>query len=58
MFSNNLFLLKPTPTFRYAHLRFVDIEAIKAVNEPITPADFEALISKQCFATRDVLRKQ
>ncbi len=51
-------MLIERPRFRYAHLRFVDIEAIKKVDGPLTPADFFDLISKQCFATRDILRKE
>ncbi|CUT98907.1 dynein heavy chain [Echinococcus multilocularis] len=43
---------------KYADLRFVDIDAIKKIGEPMLPADFESLINQQCFATRDILRKQ
>ncbi|EUB58895.1 Dynein heavy chain 7, axonemal [Echinococcus granulosus] len=45
-------------SLRYADLRFVDIDAIKKIGEPMLPADFESLINRQCFATRDILRKQ
>ncbi|CAL8075896.1 unnamed protein product [Calicophoron daubneyi] len=40
----------------FAQLRFVQVEALRNLDEPVEPATFESLITSQCNATRELLR--
>ncbi|CAH8492971.1 unnamed protein product, partial [Dicrocoelium dendriticum] len=40
----------------FAQLRFVQVDSIRALDEPLEPAKFESIITSQCTKTRELLR--
>ncbi|CAH8561622.1 unnamed protein product [Schistosoma turkestanicum] len=41
----------------FSHLRFVNYDELANLSEPLEPMEFERLITQQCQATREILRK-
>ncbi|KAF5404423.1 hypothetical protein PHET_02178 [Paragonimus heterotremus] len=40
----------------FAQLRFVQVDSIRALDEPVEPSRFESIITSQCTKTRELLR--